>query len=198
MPSSASRRMFPPSRMGMGKRFKIPRLRLIIAIRLMTSTGPSCTAWPASTAMPTKLCNCRTESFPEKSLPNIPNNLRVASAVSSEASLTDTVSVILLKTHCVPGENQGAALQTAATCRHSSDHLSDKGRRGGIPERLIHAAEVRRLHLNGFFRSLMINAEAQGALGRDLLKNRTYLGPVWRRGIVNRNQMVSVTHAGSC
>src|SRR6266702_1020086 len=92
MPSSASRRMFPPSRMGMGKRFKIPRLRLIIAIRLMTSTGPSCTAWPASTAMPTKLCNCRTESFPEKSLPIIPNNLRVASAVSSEASLTVSVS----------------------------------------------------------------------------------------------------------
>ena len=81
----------------------MPKFRLSTAIKLMVSTGPSWTACPACTAIPTKLCNCRTESFPVNSLLMILINLPVASTVSTLASLTEAVNVMDLKDHAPPG-----------------------------------------------------------------------------------------------
>jgi len=46
-----SSRMTPPSRMGMGSRLKMARLRLTVAIRLMKAGVPSRAASPESWAM---------------------------------------------------------------------------------------------------------------------------------------------------
>src|ERR1700757_4077615 len=48
MPSRERRRMWPPSRMGMGRRWRMPRLTLMSAIREITVKGPCETAFPAA------------------------------------------------------------------------------------------------------------------------------------------------------
>src|SRR5258708_18812757 len=63
-PSTLSIMICPPSRIGMGSRFRIPRLTLMNAISKTTSSGPRRTASPDAWAIPKKLLSCFTGTRP--------------------------------------------------------------------------------------------------------------------------------------
>ena len=54
-------KMWPPSRTGIGSRFRIPRFSEIIAIRLKSWIHPTWAALPDNCAMPTGPTSCRGE-----------------------------------------------------------------------------------------------------------------------------------------
>ena len=71
IPSSAMMTMCPPSRMGTGRRFSIPRFSEIIDIRLSSARNPNSAAPPDSCAIPTGPTSC----FGEVSAVNSPTSV---------------------------------------------------------------------------------------------------------------------------
>src|SRR5216683_2217715 len=75
IPSIPSSKMCPPSRMGIGSKFRIPRFTLISTISEMIASGPFLAACPAAREIPTGPCSCFSETRP---LNNFPTMLAVS------------------------------------------------------------------------------------------------------------------------
>jgi len=65
-------RILPPSRMGIGSKFKIPRFTLMSTMSEITASGPFRTASPAAREMPTAPWSCFTDTRPLKSFATTP------------------------------------------------------------------------------------------------------------------------------